>query len=322
MLLTPSLNAAGQASAWLGAVLELQALTPDELDGTTPIVRRVIPQPGEDGLLAARDGRVQRVSDPAALAAALNAREVAIRIDFDHQSERDGPNFRGSTAAEGWLSDFHVDAGGGIAATLGLSSWAMRMIDQRQYRYLSPGLWLQKETREVIDMSSLALVNDPNLLLALNDGTGGGDATDLAGRERRAADREAAAERLMMNAAERAVDDAVRGQRLAPAQKQFVLDAIRAHSGGIEAGIAAFEAAYPADGGSRPALGSLDRRTGPAGPGPGRTTAPAAAFRPPTGRRVDEDALELHSHVAEHARERGISYREAVMELGALTPAA
>ena len=172
----------------------------------------------------------------------------------------------------------------------------------------------------MMGMSSLALVNDPNMVLeANNDGAAAEADPSLDERERRVGDREKAAERLMMNAAERSVDAAIESKRLAPAQKDFVLNAIRTHGEGIEKGIAAFEAAYPAaaDTSTPPALNSLDRRVAPAG-APATTEAPAVRFRGPQGVPVDEEGLQLHAQVAAHARDRNVSYRQAVMELGAL----
>ena len=300
--------------------LSLQAMSADELGGSVEIVRTVIPSPGENGELPARDGRVIRVPDPAALAAAINAQEPGVRIDFDHQSERVSPTFRGTTAAEGWVKDFRATADGAIEAVLELSSWARRSIEQGRYKYLSPALLTHAETREVAAMSSLALVNDPNMLLQANSAEDAPSAEEreqaIAARETAAAADKAAAERLMMSAAERAVDSAISGKRLAPAQKEFVLNSIRTHGDGIEKGIEAFEKAFPA-GEAAPALNQLDRRVGPIG-APGAGAAPAARFRGPLGVDVSEDGLTLHAQVAAHARERGISYRQSVMELGAL----
>lgn len=303
------------------AALALQALSPAEITGDAEIVRTVIPAPGADGRLETRDDRRPlRVSDPAALAAAINAQDVDVRIDFDHQSERVSPTFRGSTAAEGWARRFRAAADGGIEAALELSGWARHAIEQGQYRYLSPALWFNKETGEVEGMSSVALVNDPSMRLGLNSAGSGdpGSGPSPEERERRATEREAAAERMMMAAAERSVDRAVADQRLMPAQKDFALNAIRTNASGIEAGLAAFESAYPASPGA-PRPGDLDRRTAPAGaPSPGAPAPGAPAFHAPPGREVDADGLALHARVAAHARDRGISYRQSVIELGAL----
>ena len=312
-------DAGRQLSAPLA--LSLQALSEAEAGGTAEIVRTVIPAPGRDGRLKTAGGPPQRMSDPAAVAAALNAREVGVRIDFDHQSEPSSKTFRGSTAAEGWAKNFRATAEGAVEAVLELSSRAREAVEQGRYKYLSPALWFNKRTRELADMNSLALVNNPNMVsLTLNNADGDDDdQNDLAERERKVAEREKTAERLLMNAAERSVDTAISGKRLAPAQKEFTLNAIRTHADGIEKGIEAFEKAFPAadSGGGKPALNQLDQRIGPSGaPGAGQAQTPS--FVVPPGRTVDQEGLTLHSQVAAHAREHNISYREAVLQLGAL----
>ena len=267
------------------ASLSLQALSEAEAAGTDGILRAVIPAPGKDGYLKTESGPAMRMSDPAALAAALNAQETGVRIDFDHRSEPSSSTFQGSTAAEGWAKSFRATAAGAVEASLELSSRAREALAEGRYKYLSPALWLNKHTEEVVGMNSLALVNNPNMAsLSLNNKGGSAD-TDpsLDERERRVAEQEKAAERLMMNAAERAVDTAIEGKRITPAQKEFVLNAIRTHGDGIEKGIDAFEKAYPADA-AAPALNSLDRRVGPTG-APTAGAAPAAKFRGPLGVR-------------------------------------
>lgn len=307
-----ALNATAGRELSAPPALSLQALSEAEVGGTAEIVRTVIPAPGQGGRLKAGGGLVQRMSNPRAVAAALNAQETGVRIDFDHQSEPSSKTFRGSTAAEGWVKDFRATAEGAVEAVLELSSRAREAVQQGRYKYLSPALWFNKRTREVVGMNSLALVNNPNMAsLTLNNAD-----DDLAERERRVADQEKAAERLMMNAAERSVDAAIEGKRLAPAQKDFLLNSIRSHPDGIEKGIEAFEKAFPA-GAAAPALNNLDRRVGPTGQ-PTAGATPAAKFRGPLGVDVSEEGLTLHSQVAAHARERGISYRQSVLELGAL----
>ena len=103
-------------------------MTEAELSGDVEIVRRVIPPPDGDDELPTRDGRRQRVPDPAALASAINEQEVGVRIDFDHQTERSSRTLRGSTAAVGWARGFRAVADGSIKAVLELSSWARHQI--------------------------------------------------------------------------------------------------------------------------------------------------------------------------------------------------
>ena len=85
----------------------------------------------------------------------------------------------------------------------------------------------------------------------------------------------------------------------------------------MEKGIEAFEAAYPAETSAVPAVNQLDRRVAPAG-APAAGPSSAAGIMVSPGATVDSEQLTLHAQVAAHARERGISYRDAVLELGAL----
>ena len=300
-------------------LLGLHMALPESLpDDTSELRVTVIPPPGEDGLLPTKDGRELRVADPVALATALNDQATDARVDFDHTSEPSSKNYRGSTAAEGWAKDFRAAADGAITAVLSLSAWALHAIRTKRYRYLSPAVYASGD-RQIAGLSSVALVNNPNFPIpALNDDTGGTQtAAGLEAREAAVTAREESAEKLLLNAATRVVDVAIAGKRLLPAQKEFALNAIQHHAEGVEQGIAAFESAYPAETSVAPGLNQLDRRVAPTG-APAHAGASAAGITTPPGVMVDNEQLTLHGQVAAHARERGISYRAAVLELGAL----
>ena len=175
-------------------------------------------------------------------------------------------------------------------------------------------------------MSSLALVNNPNMPLdapAVNSNGDGMDPekdTDETLEQRAAAlkKREDALETRALNAATTAVDRAVEEDRLLPAQKEFALNAIKTHADGVEAGIEAFEKAYPAEA-AEVDLSALQRRTAPAGVPKKAPAKPTFAMPADSGGyEVADESVQLHAHVAEHAQKRGISYRDAVLELGAL----
>ena len=90
-----------------------------------PVTLEVIPAPGANGVLPARDGRRQRVADVSKLAAALNAQSFVARIDFDHRSEPSAPTFAGTTEAEGWLSNYRLNHRGGIDADIEFGASAL-----------------------------------------------------------------------------------------------------------------------------------------------------------------------------------------------------
>lgn len=127
------------------------------------LTMEVIPPP-RGGYLTGTDGRRFRVKSMAALAAAINAQAVVPRVDFDHRTERSSPTFAGSTAAEGWLSNFRVNGSGGMDADMALGDKAAEAIRNGGYRYLSPALVTDK-AGEVTGLSSVALVNNPNFNL-------------------------------------------------------------------------------------------------------------------------------------------------------------
>ena len=175
-----------------------------EGDTPVPITLEVIPPPDADGLLPARVGRRQRIADAPKLVARLNAQITRARVDFDHRSEPQSPTFADTTEAEGWLASYRLNSRGGIDADADLGAAALDSLRRRKYRYVSPALLLTSDG-DVVGLSSLALVNNPNLPLEapqLNSedtmsGTTDADKAkenELAERERKLVEREAAAE--------------------------------------------------------------------------------------------------------------------------------
>ena len=282
--------------------------------GDGPIRTEILPPPDADGRLPCRDGRVQRVPDMAALAAAINGQQVAARVDFDHQSERSSPTFRGSTAAEGWIGNARVNARGGLDADLTLSAYALARIRMGEYRYLSPGVMLN--VGGVVEgLSSVALVNDPNFTAlrapAVHAGAGqSAPDAQLAERERRADERDRAA-------IVRALDSAIGTGRILPRDRGYHETAIAAHADGIDAGLRAFEAHAEGALDRGPGMADLTRRTGPRG-APARTPAGPPVHVPTDYVPAGPERMELHARIGAHAATRNISYRDAVVEIAAM----
>ena len=310
----------------LHAVCVAAPAVPDG-DGGAQVRCTVIPAADARGVVPTRDGRVYRMPDPARLAVALNGQELAARIDFDHESEPQSKTHTGKTEAKGWLSDFRAEANGAISASLDLSAEAADRLRKKAYRYLSPALFRGRD-REVAGLSSLALLNNPNMPLVApvvnsNGGPMGDEENTPTAEEQQAREdalekREKAADERDLNAATAAVDRAVEDERLLPAQRDFALNAIQAHADGIVAGIDAFEAAYSAET-AEVDTNALQQRTAPAGAPKKKAGGDAPAFRMPAesaGYQVAAAALDLHARVAEHAQGAGGSYRDSVLELG------
>ena len=291
-----------------------------------PVTIEVIPAPGANGLLPSRNGRRQRIADVQQLAARLNSQSTQARVDYDHRSEPKSPLFAGTTEAEGWLSNYRANHGGGIDADAELGPDALERVRAKRYRYISPALLLSAND-DVVGLSSVALVNNPNLPL---DAPRLNTETDVktqeqpeaeaaaAERIRKLEEREGRLEKRALNAAERDVDAAAAAGRILPGQKDFYLGAIKTHADGIEAGAEAFNAMFATagDGAATAAPTVLTQRIGPTGQPASR---PSAAYRTPAGWQAPSDErLELHALIAEHASKRGIPYRQAAIEFGAI----
>ena len=293
-----------------------------------PVTIEVIPAPSANGLLPSRNGRRQRILDAQQLAARLNSQATQARVDYDHKSEPQSPLFAGTTEAEGWLANYRANHRGGIDADAELGPNALERVRAKRYRYISPALLLSAND-DVVGLSSVALVNNPNLPLdapRLNSENDVKTQEQLdaeaaaAERVRKLNEREARLETRVLNAAESDVDAAIAAGRILPAQKDFYLGAITTHADGIEAGAEAFNAAFgAATAGGGPATAApavLTQRIGPTGQ---PASKPSAAYRTPTGWQAPSDErLELHALIADHASKRGIPYRQAAIEFGAI----
>ena len=183
---------------------------------SSTVTVQVVPPPGPDGLLPARDGRRQRVPDVRALAAKLNRQDPKARVDTDHRSEPASPTFVGETAAGGWLSHYRPNSDGGIDADMELGEGLRGRLRRKEYAYISPAYLLGRDG-VVRGLSSIALVNNPNLPL---------DAPTLHSMQQDAVD---------------AVDAAVLNGRVAPATRDYFLSIITRNRDGIAAGLRLFE---------------------------------------------------------------------------------
>lgn len=202
----------------------------------------------ERGELRTLDGRVFRYPDGAvALAAALNAQPMQVRIDFDHTTEPTSHTYRGSTAAEGWLSEFAPAPEGGVTARADVSHYAAYAIAERIYGYVSPVL-IHDETGLIHGLSSLALTNRPALgpaahLHEEHPMSGAPTTTEptaaLDDRERTLTEREAAADARDLATLTAEIDRAVASGLCSDAEKASLLGLAQAHRDGLPAGCAA-----------------------------------------------------------------------------------
>lgn len=130
-------------------------------DGSVPTEIELI-QPGAE--LVGRDGRSWINDDPAGVVAALQARGVDLVIDYDHATEIKAPNGDEAPAA-GWVKvdALEIRAGGAIWGPVNWTPRGQAAVANREWRYLSPVLIFQRSTGRIVSLSSIGLVNKPNL---------------------------------------------------------------------------------------------------------------------------------------------------------------
>ena len=124
---------------------------------------RLIPAPGADGLVRGRDGRSWRLTDPQAVADAFTA---PLPVDVNHAEELRAPS--GNDApAYAWIEAVESRPDG-IYGRFAFNERGIRAVNGREYRFVSPVFSFDKNTREIRQLNSAALVNSPNFALALN----------------------------------------------------------------------------------------------------------------------------------------------------------
>lgn len=116
------------------------------------------------GTMNARDGRRFRLSDPAAVIRAFQAAAVDLPIDYEHQIDKEAARLKGPVPAAGWIKELKVK-GEALWARVEWTDRAREMIANREYRYLSPSLLVNRKTAEIVKLKGAGLVHHPALHL-------------------------------------------------------------------------------------------------------------------------------------------------------------
>lgn len=99
----------------------------------------------------------------------VNHSRTPLVLDYEHASEHRAPQGLDAPAA-GWITRLEVRG----SAVWGQVEWtdrARQQITSREYRYLSPVFQYEKDSLRIVQLTSAALTNQPNLnLTALNQG--------------------------------------------------------------------------------------------------------------------------------------------------------
>lgn len=119
------------------------------------------------GAFKSRDGRQMSVPhwyiDQAVagrVIAAFAARQNPAVVDYEHQTLRAEDNGQPAPAAA-WMQSLSWREGSGLWATVELTARAAELIRNGEYRYVSPVLYYDEKTGEVLAIEMAALTNNP-----------------------------------------------------------------------------------------------------------------------------------------------------------------
>ena len=99
----------------------------------------------------------QHLTEQSLMALADKHKDEELLVDQDHESE-----MFGKTEAKGWLSGLKFIPGVGLFGKIKWTDIGRKLIENRVFRWLSPSWTLNKDTKEPINMTSVALTNKPS----------------------------------------------------------------------------------------------------------------------------------------------------------------
>lgn len=115
------------------------------------------------GEIKARDGRRFRLSNPANILAKFQQNAVDLPIDYEHQNDREERG-AGPFPAAGWIKELDIRSDG-LWGRVEWTARASELIGSREYRYLSPTFFFEKQSREINRIKGAGLVHSPALHL-------------------------------------------------------------------------------------------------------------------------------------------------------------
>lgn len=99
----------------------------------------------------------QNLTENALQVLAEKHKDDEILVDQDHESETSN-----KTEAKGWLSGIKFVPGKGLFGKIKWTDIGRKLVENRVFRWLSPSWYLNKETHEPMEMTSVALTNKPS----------------------------------------------------------------------------------------------------------------------------------------------------------------
>ena len=142
---------------------ELVQVFSAEIPGAAPELIQLLPA----GRITANDRRVFEGKDPAAIIQRSTAAGLDLPIDYEHQNDDPARQKNGPVPAAGWIKAL-VAKDRGIWARVEWTETARERILAKEYRTVSPAVFLDQATRAVLRIKGAGLVHTPALtMLAL-----------------------------------------------------------------------------------------------------------------------------------------------------------
>ena len=116
------------------------------------------------GEALARDRRKFVLGDAEEVVTRLTQANVDLPIDYEHQPDTRREDYTGPVPAAGWIKELAARADG-LWGRVEWTGRAAQMIRDKEYRYLSPSLLFDEETRHVFRRKGAGLVHRPALHL-------------------------------------------------------------------------------------------------------------------------------------------------------------
>jgi phage I-like protein len=116
------------------------------------------------GNIQARDGRSFVLKSPDVVIQAFRAGAIDLPIDYQHQNDRKDTGLSGPVPAAGWIKEL-CERDGEIWGRVAWTDQARDMIRKREYRFISPTIIFDKDTREIARIKGAGLVHNPALHL-------------------------------------------------------------------------------------------------------------------------------------------------------------
>lgn len=114
------------------------------------------------GAMKTRDGRSFRNAEPARLVELFRQGGIDLPIDYEHQNDRPEAKRNGPVPAAGWIKALELRADG-LWGRVDWTARARELIGNREYRFLSPSLRVEKATHRVLKLKGAGLVHNPAL---------------------------------------------------------------------------------------------------------------------------------------------------------------